>query len=116
MSRYNSRKIRRQPEKHGPSGASHNRTFNFPELFDGKSQLIEVDRKVIDILLADHEGRELVRFVPEWFENMADEAHNHLGSPDITLENAWAIFPEMLRLIRELLKHNEEQNALYELG
>ncbi|KZT40293.1 hypothetical protein SISSUDRAFT_983506 [Sistotremastrum suecicum HHB10207 ss-3] len=116
VSRYNSRKIRRQPEKHGPSGASHNRTFNFPELFDGKSQLIEVDRKVIDILLADHEGRELVRFVPEWFENMADEAHNHLGSPDITLENAWAIFPEMLRLIRELLKHNEEQNALYELG
>ncbi|KZT33417.1 hypothetical protein SISSUDRAFT_1037068 [Sistotremastrum suecicum HHB10207 ss-3] len=46
VSKYNSRKIRRLKEKVGPSGASHTRTFNFPELFDGKSQLIEVDGKL----------------------------------------------------------------------
>ncbi|KZS89178.1 hypothetical protein SISNIDRAFT_469465 [Sistotremastrum niveocremeum HHB9708] len=65
VSKYNSRKIRRLKEKVGPSGASHNRTFNFPELFDGKSQLIEVDGKVIDILLAVHEGG-------SWFDSASD--------------------------------------------
>ncbi|KZS92199.1 hypothetical protein SISNIDRAFT_401499, partial [Sistotremastrum niveocremeum HHB9708] len=89
---FNDRPIRRQPEKNGPSGASHNKSYRHPELFGGSDQLIPVNPRLIDLLLADHPGEEATQFFPPWFHELALEAYRRVGSPELSFMQAWSTF------------------------
>lgn len=50
---------------------------------------------IIDGLIAEHEGRHAVRFMPEWVEQIGDEVYETVGRPVVSMESAWGIFTLM---------------------
>lgn len=103
---FNDRRIRRQPEKDGPSGASHNHAYRHPELFGGTDQMNRVHPRLIDQLLVDHPGAEAVRFYPAWFDEVARHAHYLADFPELSLAAAWDTFrlmiDDVVRLVSEI--------------
>lgn len=96
MTRQNAHRIRRQSAKLLPSGGRPDHFYENPQLYGGEPCLIPVDTEIIDGLLDQcDEGMEKLRYVDEGFEELASEAYKAIGSPRITLHNAWTIFQSM---------------------
>ncbi|KZT35965.1 hypothetical protein SISSUDRAFT_1035209, partial [Sistotremastrum suecicum HHB10207 ss-3] len=93
---FNNHKVRRQPEKQGPSNAAYWYTHQFPEQFGGENVLVRGDMKLIEEILENHPGKEAVKFFPDWFDPLARQAYDMVGRPERTLQTAWQVFIQML--------------------
>ncbi|KZT33943.1 hypothetical protein SISSUDRAFT_1065728 [Sistotremastrum suecicum HHB10207 ss-3] len=113
---FNNHKVRRQPEKQGPSDAPYWYTHQFPEEFGGENVLIKGDMKLIEEIMENHPGREAMKFYPDWFAPLAEEAYAKIMKPKLTLKTAWRVFAQMLVpldvLIRDLDFARIEQLAI----
>ncbi|KAL0952299.1 hypothetical protein HGRIS_006588 [Hohenbuehelia grisea] len=97
---WNHHRIRPQPEKEMPSGHVPIDVLEHPTLYGGINCLIPVPHDVLQELrafLTEEVGpREIfMTWVPEEFATKAEEVHEALGLPPITLENAWGIFQRL---------------------
>lgn len=89
----NNHRIRKQKGKTLPSGSTPNEFYRRPDRWGGESCLIPIDDRILDQLLEGcEEGRRLMRYVSEDFEEIANEAFTAVGSPVITLQTAWVVF------------------------
>ncbi|KAF5379743.1 hypothetical protein D9615_005816 [Tricholomella constricta] len=89
----NNHRIRRQQEKNLPSGGTPNDFYRHPDRYGGQSCLIDIDINVLDQLLDEAvEGRRLMQYVDEEFEEIANTAYIAVGRPKITLHSAWDVF------------------------
>ncbi|KAJ6503958.1 hypothetical protein C8R45DRAFT_1186099 [Mycena sanguinolenta] len=94
----NNHRIRKQSEKILPSGGTPNEFYANPAAYGGQDCLIPVDEAILDQLLQEaREGaHEHTRYVDDGFDELAQEAYTALGKPEITLQNAWIVFRDMI--------------------
>lgn len=96
MWRQNAHTIRKQSDRALPSGGRPDHFYNNPERYGGDNCLINVDLNEIDDLLADSEdGVSKLRYVDAEIEPLIKEAYLDVGSPNITLATAWAVFKQI---------------------
>lgn len=93
-----------------PSGHVPADALEHPELFGGINCFIRVPQDTIKELrefLTEEVGprEEHLSWVSDDFARIAEEVHEFLGSPKITLENSWEIFKQMSARMEELGVH-----------
>ncbi|KAM6501724.1 hypothetical protein JOM56_001701 [Amanita muscaria] len=94
--------MRKDKEKPGPSGMSHNQAFSLPEMWGGRDCLLgltDENLSMIQELKAWLGGDKLVSFSKPEFSARAQEAYNSLAIVDLTFENVWGVFTAMLPLV-----------------
>ncbi|KAJ7711841.1 hypothetical protein B0H16DRAFT_1667713 [Mycena metata] len=104
--RWNTHRIRVQPDKNMPSGHAPAHVLEHPSHVGGIDCRIQIPREAVDEL------REyLTEEVGSWdshlrwlgvtveFERMAEEVWVRIGSPTLLLESAWDVFAEMSAVI-----------------
>ena len=96
VQQHNDHKVRKQRNKPGPNGVSYNIAFNRPEAHGGRNCKIEVDQAYIQHLLQDHPGQDAMKFFPDWFADIAAEAHIQAGRPKLSFETAWDAWRAMI--------------------
>ncbi|KAK7018706.1 hypothetical protein VNI00_018299 [Paramarasmius palmivorus] len=100
LERLNNHKVRKDKEKKNPSGARPDHAFACPEQFGGQSGLLKpVDLDVIDALMEELGGEELIQFVSPEYAARAKSVFDSLGVSQLTMENVWNIFSAMLPLM-----------------
>lgn len=95
----NSYKSRKDNSKAGPSGMSRNNAFFMPESWGGKNCLLPVDLEVVREIKKELGGDEILEFVSREFSDRAEAAYQTLGVQDLTFDNVWPIFKELLPLM-----------------
>jgi hypothetical protein len=101
---WNNHCIRAQKEKKLPSGHIPSLLAQDPSSWGGLDCRITVPRHVVDrlrqLVTEDVGPREdHLTWCSHEFQAQADNAHAALGYPDITLENAWDVFQDMLEVL-----------------
>ncbi|KAF8832133.1 hypothetical protein HHX47_DHR1000890 [Lentinula edodes] len=95
--KFNNHRSRKDRGKWLPSGLSPNVAFSLHEKYGAVSGLLPVDREIIGRLMEDIGGEELVRFVSVAYAAKAQQVFNgELGAPQMTMQNVWHIFQDML--------------------
>ena len=79
--------MRRQKEKPGPSGMSHNEAFVMPEKWGGHNCLLPVDVDIVHQIKEEMGGDSLLEFVTDEYSRQAQTAYDTLGIRKLTLEN-----------------------------
>ncbi|KAK7057068.1 hypothetical protein R3P38DRAFT_2498032 [Favolaschia claudopus] len=100
----NNHRIRKQPAKLLPSGGTPNEFVANPTAYGGEDCLVEVPKPVLDRLLeeARETAQEHMRFVDDDFDVLAQDAYKALGEPEITLQNAWVVFRDMIAQLDQM--------------
>lgn len=113
---YNNHQVRRQPNKQGPSHASHLYTYSFPEQFGGEDQLVRGDMNLIDQIMENHQGKAAMEFFPAWFDVVASHVFVLVGQPERSFKTAWDVFDIMLEPLQYQLSNiTPSQAELLEL-
>ncbi|KAJ7123737.1 hypothetical protein C8R44DRAFT_840569 [Mycena epipterygia] len=107
---WNQHKIRPQADKNMPSGHVPADALEHPELYGGINCFIRVPLDTIKELrafLTEEVGprEQHLSWVSDDFAKIAEEVHQSLGSPKVTLENSWEIFKHMSATMEELGVH-----------
>ncbi|KAI0719352.1 hypothetical protein C8T65DRAFT_693334 [Cerioporus squamosus] len=98
--KLNNHKPRRDRNKLNPSGVAPNVAYTLAERYGGeRGGLQPVDTKLIDTLMEDLGGEELVRFVSREYEERADTMFATLQIDKLTFHNVWHVFELMLPLM-----------------
>lgn len=95
-------RMRKDKNKAGPSGMSRNNAFSLPESWGGRNCLLSLNDdqlKVVDELREALGGPSLLDFVPADFSAICADAYDRLGIEELSFENIWSIFREMLPLV-----------------
>ncbi|KAF5391647.1 hypothetical protein D9757_002336 [Collybiopsis confluens] len=93
---FNNHCVRKDRVKFLPSGVSPNVAFSLYEHYAADNGLLPVDRSLIEKLMEDLGGEELIRFVSKEYEQKAKDVFREIGSPKLTMKNVWNIFQDML--------------------
>lgn len=94
---FNNHRTRKDNQKFLPSGVSSNIALTLYEKYGGKNGLLPVDRNIIEKLMEDIGGEELIRFVSVEYAAKANGVlEEKLGAPKLTMSNVWDIFQAML--------------------
>jgi hypothetical protein len=94
---FNNHRTRKDKQKFLPSGVSSNVAFALHETYGGSNGLLHVDRRIIEKLMEEIGGEELIRFVPvEYAARARGILEDKLGAPKLTMSNVWDIFQAML--------------------
>uniref|UniRef100_A0A0W0ETQ1 Uncharacterized protein n=1 Tax=Moniliophthora roreri TaxID=221103 RepID=A0A0W0ETQ1_MONRR len=94
--------IRKQKEKKLPSSRKVVDFYEHPDQYSGQLSGVPVNPEVVNYLLVkaySEGGTDLMHYVDQEFEPVAEEAYALIGSPQITLESAWIIFSRMLQIM-----------------
>jgi hypothetical protein len=92
--------MRKDKTKPGPSGMSRNQAFSLPEEWNGRNCLLKIeDIGSIKTLKEELGGDELVSFSTPEFSVRAQKVYDFLDIRDLTFENVWIVFKEMLPLL-----------------
>ena len=94
--RLNSHPTRLDRNKHLPSGVSPNVAYTLYEEYDAENCSQPVDVDVVQKLMDDIDGEELIRFVSVEYAARAQEVFDSLNVPKLTFENVWEVFSAML--------------------
>lgn len=94
--RFNCHKIRYDSAKHLPSGTSSDVAYSLYTNYGAQSCLQPVDPDIVQNLMDEIGGENVIRFVPVAYAARAQEVFNSLNMPKITFENVWEIFQKML--------------------
>ena len=95
----NATRMRKDRNKIGPSGMSRNEAYSAPGSWGRQNYLILVDINLIHELKEAVGGADLIAFVSEEFEQWAEIAFKTLGVKELTPENIWIVFRNMLPLL-----------------
>jgi hypothetical protein len=98
--------MRKDKNKAGPSGDSRNNLYLMPERWGGKDCLQKVDVNIIRELKEAIGGESLIQFVTPEYAAMAEEIYEALHVSEITVDNVWYIFEEMLPTITARMPMN----------
>lgn len=79
-----------------PSGVSPHVAFTLPEKYGGENCLQPLDITVVQGLMEDLGGEELVQFVSPEYAAHAEEIFNSLRVEELTTANIWNVFTAML--------------------
>jgi hypothetical protein len=79
-----------------PSGVSPNVAYELYEQYGGQDCLQKVDVAVVEKLMEDIGGEDLIRFVSKEYETQAQTVYNALNLPPVAFENVWDIFTAMM--------------------
>lgn len=90
---------RHDPEKLLPSGCTPNEAYNNPGKWGGRDCLIPVEVKVIDEMITELGGEDLLEFVSQVLAKKYEEVYEEIGSPTLSLRTGWTIFSTMLPLV-----------------
>ena len=99
MCEWDSFKSRKDNSKPGPSGMSRNAVFSMPECWGGRNCLLPIDVAVIQEIKEVMGGDEILEFVSCKFSEHAEAAYESLHVQDLTFENVWPIFKELIPLV-----------------
>lgn len=102
----NGTRMRKDKNKAGPSGDSRNNLYLMPERWGGKDCLQKVDVNIIRELKEAIGGESLIQFVTPEYAAMAEEIYEALHVSEITVDNVWYIFEEMLPTITARMPMN----------
>lgn len=94
--RLNNHPTRLDRKKKLPSGVSPNVAFTLYQEYDAENCLQDVDVEVVQKLMDDIGGEELIRFVSVEYAARAQEIFDSLNVPKLTFENVWEVFSAML--------------------
>lgn len=75
---------------------SRNEAFSLPESWGGRNCLLPVDINVIREMKEALGGDAILEFVPADFAQRAQDAYDTLNIADLTLENVWYVFRDLL--------------------
>lgn len=95
-------RMRKDKNKAGPSGCSRNEAFSLPESWGGVNCLLPLPENglaIIHGMKAALGGPALLDFVTPEFVQQAEAAYEELGVTDLTMENVWLVFQDLLPLI-----------------
>ncbi|TFK78072.1 hypothetical protein K466DRAFT_507789, partial [Polyporus arcularius HHB13444] len=90
--KLNNHKTRKDRNKLNPSGVAPNIAYTLPERYGGeRGGLQPVDTGLIERLMEDLGGEDLVRFVSHEYEDRADAVFATLGVEKLTFHNVWNV-------------------------
>jgi hypothetical protein len=78
---------------------SRNEAFSMPQNWGGRNCLLEVDVDVIHQIKEEMGGDQLLEFVSPDFSQRAQTAYDSLNIQDLSMENIWFVFRDMLPLL-----------------
>jgi hypothetical protein len=96
MERANNHKVRNNNVKMNPSGVSPNVCYALPQKYGGENCLQTVDVQMIQGLMEDIGGEELLQFVPPEYAVRAQEVYDPLNIEKLSFDNIWFVFSAML--------------------
>lgn len=96
MEHTNNHKVRNNSIKMNPSGVSPNVCYALPQKYGGENCLQTVDVQMIQDLMKDIGGEELVQFVPPDYAVRAQAVYDHLSIEKLSFDNVWHVFSAML--------------------
>lgn len=67
--------------------------------YGGENCLVKVDTKIIDALIAEIGGEEVLQFVTPAYAEHAQAVFNGLRVKKLTFQNVWIVFKKMLPLM-----------------
>lgn len=94
--------MRKDKNKPGPSGCSRNEAFSLPESWGGVNCLLPLPENSLAIIRGMKEalgGARLLEFVTPEFAEQAESAYDALGVNELTMQNVWHVFQELLPAI-----------------
>ncbi|RDX41373.1 hypothetical protein OH76DRAFT_1423158 [Lentinus brumalis] len=97
--RLNNHKPRRDNAKLTPTGVAPAVAYTLAERYGGERGLQPVDTKLIEGLMEELGGEDLVRFVSRDYEARADEIFSTIGVEKLSFANVWMVFERMLPLM-----------------
>jgi hypothetical protein len=95
----NGARMRKDKNKPGPSGMSHNDVFSLPSSWGGRNCLLPVDIDIIREIKVAMGGDAILEFVSAEFSQQAQAAFDSLSISELTFQNVWTIFEAMLPLL-----------------
>ncbi|KAJ3504245.1 hypothetical protein NMY22_g17986 [Coprinellus aureogranulatus] len=106
---WNQHTVRPQPEKNMPSGHAPADALEYPEEYGGLPDLlvkvpkeaIEEYRRQLDEEVGTRE--EWLSWYTAEFAEIAEEAYEEIGSPEMDLDSAWEVFSLMAPVVRDKL-------------
>lgn len=103
---WNQHRVRNQEFKYMPSGHVPIDALEHPQRFGGTNCLIPVPKNTIDEFrgyLAENEDigtrDSCLAFYSAEFASLAAAAHQAIGSPSITIHNAWHVFVQISNVL-----------------
>lgn len=99
--RLNSHIVRRDLKKKLPSGTSPDIAYDLFACYGGDQCLQPVDCTVVDALMKDLGGEDLIRFVAPEYAERANHVLAEIGYcvEDLSFHNIWNVFSTMLPLM-----------------
>ena len=94
--------MRKDSKKAGPSGCSRNDAFSLFQEYGLRDCLLPIDSKNMDLvrkLKTNMGGDAILEFVPAEFSERAELAYTTLEIEELTMENVWIVFNELLPLV-----------------
>ena len=95
MEYRNGTRMKKDANKPGPSGVSHNEAYSLPSTWGGKDLLIPVDIATVDELTTKLGGDTFLDFVPSQFSTRAQTVYESLSPAKLSFDNVWEIFASM---------------------
>lgn len=93
-------KIRTQKKRLLPSGGQPIQFYTNPEQYNGMDCLIAIPPEDIQLLVSEFIPDNLFYFCSEPLHNLATQALSQLGDPQLTVQTAWAIFSQLLPIVK----------------
>ena len=97
--RLNNHKPRRDRGKLTPTGVAPNVAYTLAERYGGERGLQVVDTVLVEDLMDELGGEDLIRFVSREYEARANEVFATMGVEKLTFNNVWTVFEHMLPLM-----------------
>jgi len=92
--------MRKNTTKPGPSGMSRNDAFTLFESWGGRDCLLHInDTSIIREIKVAMGGDSILEFTSPELSTRAQDAYDSLGILNLTFENVWPIFVDMLPLV-----------------
>jgi hypothetical protein len=96
---FNNHVTRKDHGKQLPSGCSPHVAMALYSQYGGENCLQPVDTKIIDALIAEIGGDEILEFVTPAFAKQAQGIYDVLQVGELTFQNVWLVFSKMLPLM-----------------
>ncbi|GJJ06685.1 hypothetical protein Clacol_000880 [Clathrus columnatus] len=95
----NNHRVRKDRTKISPSGMTPHITLSLYKEYNAEWMLQHVDRNVVQDLMEELGGADLVHFVSVGYAERAEVVYSGLGISKLSFHNVWEIFRAMLPLI-----------------
>jgi len=92
----NDHKVHSDKAKLLPSGVSPNVAFSLCKKYGSENCLQKVDVSVIQRLMEEIGGEELIQFVTPEYGVIVQAVYNGLGIESLTFDNVWIVFRSLL--------------------